>query len=39
MLKTLAKGAALAVLLTVLVACDNQDSKKPEVPPPRQNRL
>ncbi|MBC3211894.1 DcrB-related protein [Serratia fonticola] len=34
MLKTLAKGAALAVLLTGLVACDNQDSKKPEVPAP-----
>lgn len=34
MLKTLAKGTALAVLLTGLVACDNQDSKKPEVPAP-----
>lgn len=34
MLKTIAKGTALAVLLTGLVACDNQDSKKPEVPAP-----
>lgn len=34
MLKSLAKGTALAVLLTGLVACDNQDSKKPEVPAP-----
>lgn len=34
MLKTFAKSMVLAVLLAGLVACDNQDSKKPEVPKP-----
>lgn len=34
MLKTIAKCTALAVLLAGLVACDNQDTKKPEVPKP-----
>lgn len=34
MLKTIAKCTALAVLLAGLTACDNPDSKKPEVPKP-----
>lgn len=35
MLKTIARLTVFAVLLTGLVACDNQDTKQPQVPKPQ----